>query len=80
VVFGMHMSPVATLVERNTRFLMLVALPRGDHKADAVADALAAAISTLPQHLAKSLTWDPRQTLGFKTPSQGTRRGVALTA
>jgi IS30 family transposase len=37
---------------------MLVALPRGDHKADAVADALAAAITTVPQHLAKSLTWD----------------------
>jgi len=40
LVFGKHMSPVATLVERKTRFLMLVALPGGDHKADAVADAL----------------------------------------
>ena len=27
---------------------MLVALPAGDHRADAVADALAAAITTLP--------------------------------
>ena len=42
------MSPVATLVERSTRFLMLVALPDGNHKADAVADALAAAVSDLP--------------------------------
>nr|WP_231121433.1 IS30 family transposase [Motilibacter peucedani] len=58
LVFGRAMSPVATLVERSTRYLMLVALPRGDHQADAVADALAAAITTLPQHLAKSLTWD----------------------
>jgi IS30 family transposase len=58
LVFGKHMSPVATLVERKTRFLMLVGLPRGDHQADAVADALAAAITTLPQQLAKSLTWD----------------------
>ena len=58
LVFGRGMSPVATLVERSTRYLMLVALPRGDHRADAVADALAAAITTLPAHLAKSLTWD----------------------
>ena len=58
LVFGKHMSPVATLVERKTRFLMLVGLPRGDHQADAVADALAAAITTLPQQLARSLTWD----------------------
>jgi IS30 family transposase len=57
-VFGKNMSPVATLVERNTRFLMLVWLPGGNHQADAVADALAAAITTLPSQLAKSLTWD----------------------
>ncbi len=58
LVFGKHMSPVATLVERSTRFVMLVALPSGNHKADTVADALAAAIQRLPSHLAKSLTWD----------------------
>jgi IS30 family transposase len=49
---------VATLVERSTRYLMLVALPEGNRQTDAVADALAAAITTLPQQLAKSLTWD----------------------
>jgi IS30 family transposase len=58
LVFGKNMSPVATLVERKTRFLLLVGLPRGDHRADAVADALAAAVTTLPEQLAKSLTWD----------------------
>ena len=58
LVFGKGMSPVATLVERSTRFLMLVALPGGNHKADAVADALAAAVTTLPQQLTKTLTWD----------------------
>jgi IS30 family transposase len=58
LVFGKHMSPVATLAERPARYLMLVALPEGNHQADAVADALAAAITTLPSQLAKSLTWD----------------------
>ena len=44
LVFGRGMSPVATLVERSTRYLMLVPLPAGNHKADVVADALADAI------------------------------------
>jgi IS30 family transposase len=57
LVFGRGMSPVATLVERSTRFLMLVALPEG-HKAEAVADALTAAVKDLPAHLGRSLTWD----------------------
>jgi IS30 family transposase len=57
LVFGKRMSPVATLVERSTRFVMLVALPNG-HKSDLVADALAAKISTLPAALTRTLTWD----------------------
>jgi IS30 family transposase len=57
LVFGKRMSPVATLVERSTRFVMLVALPNG-HKANLVADALAAKITTLPAALARTLTWD----------------------
>ena len=57
-MFGKGMSPIATLVERSTRFVMLVSLPRGDHQADAVADALSAAIGTLPKQLTRSLTWD----------------------
>ena len=57
LVFGKPMSPVATLVERSTRFVMLVALPDG-HKADLVADALAAKITTLPAALTRTLTWD----------------------
>jgi len=58
LVFGKRMSPVATLVERSTRFVILVELPGGLHKADGVADALAAAIGRLPSHLARSLTWE----------------------
>ena len=57
LVFGRGMSPVATLVERSTRYLMLVGLPDG-HRAELVADALAAAITTLPRQLRRSLTWD----------------------
>ena len=57
LVFGRGMSPVATLVERSTRFVMLVALPHG-HRAELVADALAAKITTLPAALTRTLTWD----------------------
>jgi IS30 family transposase len=58
LIYGKAMTPIATLVERSTRFLILVRLPRGNHQADVVADALAAAITTLPKQLTKSLTWD----------------------
>ena len=57
LIFGRGMSPVATLVERSTRYLMLVGLPDG-HRAELVADALAGAITTLPRQLTRSLTWD----------------------
>ena len=57
LVFGKGMTPVATLVERSTRYLMLVELPYG-HKAQIVADALAETIGRLPKQLARSLTWD----------------------
>ncbi len=50
-------SAIATLVERQTRFTMLVHLPNG-HGALAVRDGLLAAIKTLPAHLRKTLTWD----------------------
>jgi IS30 family transposase len=58
LVSGKNMSPVATLAGRPARFVMLAALPSGNHPAGAVADALTAAITTLPGQLAKTLTWD----------------------
>ncbi|MEJ8670562.1 IS30 family transposase [Streptomyces sp. MS1.AVA.1] len=50
-------SAIATLVERSTRYLMLVHLP-DDHSAAAVRNALIATVKTLPPHLKQSLTWD----------------------
>jgi IS30 family transposase len=52
-----NQTAIATLVERATRYTMLVHLPDG-HTADAVRDGLITTISTLPAHLRGSLTWD----------------------
>jgi IS30 family transposase len=57
LICGKGGSAVATLVERHSRFVMLVALPDG-HTADVVADALAAKITELPAQLRRSITWD----------------------
>jgi IS30 family transposase len=50
-------SAIGTLVERQTRYLMLVALPHG-RTAEAVRVALAERILALPTELRRSLTWD----------------------
>ncbi|MEE2062045.1 IS30 family transposase, partial [Rhodococcus artemisiae] len=46
-----------TLVERSTRYTMLLHLPDG-HDAEYVRDALIVAMRELPSHLRGSLTWD----------------------
>jgi IS30 family transposase len=74
LILGSDSSAIGTLVERTTRFTLLPHLPRmeghGDgprakngpalagHGAEAVRDAIAAAIKTLPEQLRRSLTWD----------------------
>ncbi len=50
-------TAIATLVERATRYTLLVHLPDGHH-AEAVRDGLIRTISMLPAHLRGSLTWD----------------------
>lgn len=74
LILGLESSAIGTLVERTTRFTMLLHLPRMEghgtqprakngpaltgHGAEAVRDAIAASITTLPEQLRRSLTWD----------------------
>jgi IS30 family transposase len=60
LLMGKRMHAMATLVERKTRFVMLIALPDG-HAADVVADALATKITELPEQLRRSLYLGSRQ-------------------
>jgi IS30 family transposase len=50
-------SAVGTLVERSTRFVLLLHLPE-DHGAATVERAMRKAIKKLPEELARSVTWD----------------------
>jgi transposase, IS30 family len=50
-------SAVGTLVERTSRFVLLLHLPQG-RGAEAVRDAMTTAITTLPEALRRSVTWD----------------------
>ncbi len=50
-------SAIGTLVERSTRFVILLHLP-GRHTADEVATAMIDRMSELPDHLRRSITWD----------------------
>ena len=52
-----NQSAIGTLVERSTRFTMLLHLPDGTEAAQ-VAAAITTAIATLPQALRRSLAWD----------------------
>jgi transposase, IS30 family len=59
LLMGAHnRSAIATLVERTTRFVMLVEMPSRQRSAEAVAARLSDHIITLPAQLRRSLTWD----------------------
>jgi IS30 family transposase len=73
LILGLNSSAIGTLVERTTRFTMLLHLPPMEghggprahngpalagHGAEAVRDAIASTITTLPGQLRRSLTWD----------------------
>jgi IS30 family transposase len=50
-------SAIGTLVERSSRYVILLHLP-GRHTSVAVRDAVIEALGALPEHLRRSLTWD----------------------
>jgi IS30 family transposase len=74
LIIGLSRSAIGTLVERTTRFTMLLHLPRradygtgervkngpplAGHGAEAVREAITRTITTLPEQLRRSLTWD----------------------
>jgi len=57
IIGANNASAIGTLVERSTRFLMLLHLGR-DRSAEALAAAMTAKILTLPTELRRTLTWD----------------------
>jgi IS30 family transposase len=62
LLMGSHHSQIATLVERRTRYVMLVKVPSKDTKT--VIDALIKHAHKLPRELYKSLTWDRGKEMG----------------
>jgi IS30 family transposase len=57
LIFGKKMTSIGTLVERHSRYVMLLKLPNG-HAAEAVRQAMTKRIVTLPAQLRRSITWD----------------------
>ena len=57
IIGGNNRSAIGTLVERSSRFVVLLHLP-GRHTAEAVRDALVQALGQLPPRLRRSLAWD----------------------
>ncbi len=57
LIIGKDGTAIGTLVERTTRFVILLHLD-GDHTAETVAAAMIREMKDLPDHLRRSITWD----------------------
>ena len=57
LIFGKKMTAIGTLVERHSRYVILLKLPNG-HGAESVRKAMTKRILTLPAQLRRSVTWD----------------------
>jgi IS30 family transposase len=57
LIFVKKMTSIGTLVERHSRYVILLKLPNG-HGAESVRKAMAKRILTLPAQLRRSITWD----------------------
>ena len=69
-------SAIGTLVERTTRFLILVHVPTGRPTAAAMCDGITDALGALAPHLRRTLTWDQGKELALHhqiTARTGTR-------
>ncbi|MEB3072075.1 IS30 family transposase [[Mycobacterium] vasticus] len=69
-------SAIGTLVERTTRFLILVHLPTGRPAAENIRDGIVDALGGLPPHLRRTLTWDQGKEMALHqqiTTNTGTR-------
>lgn len=62
-----QISAIATLVERSTRYTILVHFPR-DHGGESVRNALVERIAELSTQLRRSLTWDQGSEMGQHSP------------
>ena len=65
-------SAIGTLVERSSRFTILLHLPDGRHTADLVRDALVEAFTQLPAAVRRSLTWDHGKEMALHAQVAGT--------
>lgn len=88
LIIGLDKSAIGTLVERTSRYTMLLHLPRMEgfgevpyvkngpplagHGAQAVRDAITAQLGDLPEQLRRSLTWDQ----GGRWPSTSSSRST----
>ena len=79
LLMGTRDTAIATLVERQTRYCQLVALPEGTN-AEPVCEALKQSIVTLPVQLRRSLTWDQGKEMAAAPTVQhrDRRRGLLL--